>query len=140
MKIYGYKPHPREGHAAAVVDGVMYVFGGRNQHGKDFGDLAAFRFSTQRWTTFIPWGLSPSPRSLHSMTVSGKEILVFGGQPSSNPKENEELCCLYTLDTTKLMYTDSERSTHPTEDDSGDGEESEHIITMHTCILCTDFL
>jgi N-acetylneuraminic acid mutarotase len=43
----GYIPHPREGHAAAIVDDVMYVFGGRDVNGKDLGDLAAFRITSE---------------------------------------------------------------------------------------------
>jgi hypothetical protein len=43
----GYIPVPREGHAAALVDDVMYVFGGRGVDGKDLSDLAAFKISSQ---------------------------------------------------------------------------------------------
>jgi hypothetical protein len=42
----GYMPSPREGHAAALVDDVMYVFGGRGVDGKDMGDLVAFKLSS----------------------------------------------------------------------------------------------
>jgi hypothetical protein len=42
----GYTPSPREGHAAALVDDVMYVFGGRGVDGKDLGDLGAFKLSS----------------------------------------------------------------------------------------------
>jgi hypothetical protein len=42
----GFIPLPREGHAAALVDDVMYVFGGRGVDGKDLGDLAAFKISS----------------------------------------------------------------------------------------------
>lgn len=43
LSCIGYIPVPREGHAAAMVDDVIYVFGGRDVNGKDLGDLAAFR-------------------------------------------------------------------------------------------------
>ena len=42
----GYIPVPREGHAAALVDDVIYVFGGRGVDGKDLGDLAAFKITS----------------------------------------------------------------------------------------------
>jgi N-acetylneuraminic acid mutarotase len=45
LECIGYIPAPREGHAAALVDDVMYVFGGRGIDGKDLGDLTAFKFS-----------------------------------------------------------------------------------------------
>ena len=37
---------PREGHAATLVDDVVYVFGGRSVDGKDLEDLAAFKISS----------------------------------------------------------------------------------------------
>lgn len=46
LQCIGYIPQPREGHAAAVIDDVMYVFGGRGVDGKDLNDLAAFKISS----------------------------------------------------------------------------------------------
>src|SRR5262249_25128067 len=78
----GYIPTAREGHAAALVNDTMYVFGGRIQDGTDLGDLAAFRISTRRWYMFQNMGPSPSARSGHSMTTYGKHIIVLAGEPS----------------------------------------------------------
>lgn len=47
LQCIGYIPVPREGHSAALVDDVMYVFGGRDVGGKDLGDLAAFKFTSK---------------------------------------------------------------------------------------------
>jgi len=47
LSCIGYIPVPREGHAAAMVDDVVYVFGGRDVNGKDLGDLAAFRTTSK---------------------------------------------------------------------------------------------
>lgn len=46
LQCIGFIPSPREGHAAALVDDVVYVFGGRGVDGKDLGDLAAFKISS----------------------------------------------------------------------------------------------
>jgi Galactose oxidase, central domain len=100
----GYIPAPREGHSAAVVGDVMYVFGGRTEEGTDLGDLAAFRLSTRRWYTFQNMGPSPSPRSGHSMTAYGKQIIVLAGEPSSAPRDPGELSMVYILDTAKIRY------------------------------------
>lgn len=100
----GYIPAPREGHAAALVDDVMYVFGGRTEEGTDLGDLAAFRISSRRWYTFQNMGPSPSPRSGHSMTNVGKSIVVLGGEPSSASTTINDLGIMYVLDTTKIRY------------------------------------
>lgn len=40
----GFIPIPREGCASALVDDVLYVFGGRGPDGQDLGDLCAFKF------------------------------------------------------------------------------------------------
>ena len=54
----GFVPLPREGHAAALVDDVMYVFGGRGVDGKDLGDLAAFKISSElTLSSFSPYTL-----------------------------------------------------------------------------------
>lgn len=47
LQCIGYVPVAREGCAASLVDGVMYVFGGRDVNGKDLGDLAAFKISSK---------------------------------------------------------------------------------------------
>jgi len=101
----GFIPIAREGHAAALVDDVMYVFGGRTEEGKDLGDLAAYRLTTRRWYSFQNMGPSPSPRSGHTMTASGNKIIVLGGEPSSTPRvDPDELSMAYILDTGKIRY------------------------------------
>ncbi len=100
----GYIPVPREGHAASLVDDVMYIFGGRTEEGSDLGDLAAFRITSRRWYTFQNMGPSPSPRSGHSMTAVGKSVVVVGGEPSSATNQVNDLSLVYTLDTTKIRY------------------------------------
>lgn len=49
LQCIGYVPVAREGCAASLVDGVMYVFGGRDVNGKDLGDLAAFKISSEQF-------------------------------------------------------------------------------------------
>ncbi|KAJ5551104.1 hypothetical protein N7461_005802 [Penicillium sp. DV-2018c] len=100
----GFIPVPREGHAAALVNDVMYVFGGRTDEGVDLGDLSAFRISTRRWYSFQNMGPAPSPRSGHSMTAFGKQIIVLAGEPSSGPRDPNELSMSYILDTSKIRY------------------------------------
>jgi len=52
LSCIGYIPVPREGHAATLVDDVMYVFGGRGVDGKDLEDLAAFKIGSAFESTF----------------------------------------------------------------------------------------
>lgn len=110
----GFTPTPREGHAAALVNDVMYIFGGRSEEGIDLGDLIAFRISIRRWYSFHNMGPAPSPRSGHSMTTSGKQIVVLGGEPSSAPRDPQELALAYILDTAKIRYPNDHGPTSPT--------------------------
>ncbi|KAJ5703449.1 hypothetical protein N7493_011838 [Penicillium malachiteum] len=113
----GFIPTPREGHASALVGDVMYVFGGRTDEGVDLGDLSAFRISSRRWYSFQNMGPAPSPRSGHSMTAFGKQIIVMAGEPSSAPRDPNELSMAYILDTSKIRYPNDsgpvERSAAP---------------------------
>ncbi|KAJ5888439.1 hypothetical protein N7495_008480 [Penicillium taxi] len=106
----GFIPTPREGHASALVNDVMYVFGGRTDEGQDLGDLSAFRISTRRWYSFQNMGPAPSPRSGHSMTAFGKQIIVMAGEPSSAPRDAAELSMAYILDTSKIRYPNETQS------------------------------
>ncbi|CUS08813.1 unnamed protein product [Tuber aestivum] len=111
----GYIPSPREGHAAALVGDVMYIFGGRTSEGEDLGDLAAFRISSRRWYTFQNMGPSPSRRSGHSMTTCGQRIIVLGGEPSMPSRNQEELQYIYVLDTAKIRYPTDHQHGSPTD-------------------------
>lgn len=55
LSCIGYIPVPREGHAAAIVDDVIYIFGGRDVNGKDLGDLAAFRITSEHFALGALW-------------------------------------------------------------------------------------
>ncbi|KAI7519942.1 hypothetical protein KC319_g22215, partial [Hortaea werneckii] len=113
LECIGYIPSPREGHAASLVGDVMYIFGGRTESGDDLGDLAAFRISSRRWYTFQNMGPSPSPRSGHSMTTVGKNIVILAGEPSSAPRDPVELGLAYFLDTSKIRYPPDSASQTP---------------------------
>ena len=109
MDCIGDIPQAREYHAAAVVDGVMYIFGGRNEERQDLGDLVAFRIATRRWYRFENMGSSPSPRSGHQMCVHNEKIFVVGGRPTGvynwkGFESLEEWESIYTLDTSKIMF------------------------------------
>ncbi|TFK34116.1 hypothetical protein BDQ12DRAFT_669674 [Crucibulum laeve] len=98
LKCIGSVPSPREGHAAAIVDDVIYVFRGRGVDGKDLGDLAAFNISNQQWYTFPNMGTSPSARSGHAMASVGSEVFVLGGESFPSPK-SDDMSTTYVLDT-----------------------------------------
>ncbi|KAI0314774.1 hypothetical protein OF83DRAFT_1267104 [Amylostereum chailletii] len=99
----GYIPSPREGHAAALVDDVMYVFGGRGIDGKDLSDLTAFKISSQRWFMFQNMGPSPSGRSGHAMASFGARVFVLGGESYVGQMQDEP-AVIHVLDTKHIKY------------------------------------
>jgi len=68
-------PRARHHHFAGVVDGKLYVIGGRPGN---FGDNDVYDFATGEWTT----GLAPLPtlRSGGATAVVGGRILTIGGE------------------------------------------------------------
>ncbi|KAH7914794.1 hypothetical protein BJ138DRAFT_1143277 [Hygrophoropsis aurantiaca] len=109
LQCIGFIPSPREGHAAAVVDDVIYVFGGRGVDGKDLGDLAAFKMSNQRWYMFQNMGPAPSGRSGHAMASMGTRVFVLGGE-SFTPTKGDDHGIINVLDTKHIKYPDSSKA------------------------------
>lgn len=107
LKCSGFVPQPREGHSAALVGDVIYVFGGRDVDGNDLGDLSAFKISTARWFTFQNMGPGPSPRSGHALCSVGKRIYVVGGEGASTRGDEQHA---YILDTSKIRFPAETRS------------------------------
>ncbi|KAJ7900152.1 hypothetical protein B0H14DRAFT_3080524 [Mycena olivaceomarginata] len=103
LQCIGFIPSPREGHAAALVDDVIYVFGGRGVDGKDLNDLAAFKISNQRWYMFQNMGPSPSGRSGHAMASVGTKVYVLGGE-SFTPSKTDDSGLVHVLDTSVFRY------------------------------------
>ena len=56
LNCIGFIPSPREGHAAALVNDVIYIFGGRGVDGADLGDLAAFKISSEIFRNLFTFG------------------------------------------------------------------------------------
>ncbi|KIJ21929.1 hypothetical protein PAXINDRAFT_165264 [Paxillus involutus ATCC 200175] len=109
LQCIGFIPSPREGHAAAVVDDVIYIFGGRGVDGKDLGDLAAFKLSNQRWYMFQNMGPAPTARSGHAMASMGSRVLVLGGE-SFAPTRGDDHGIIHVLDTKHIKYPDSSKA------------------------------
>ena len=102
----GYIPAPRESHAAALVDDIMYVFGGRGVDGANMGQLAAFKISTQRWFMFQNMGREPSPRSGHGMVAVGSKVYVLGGVCEDNlDGSGKDSNVAHILETSTLYLT-----------------------------------
>ncbi|GFO44057.1 host cell factor [Plakobranchus ocellatus] len=81
--IVGVPPPPRESHSAASYtekDGRrprLFIYGGMS--GCRLGDLWMLDAETMAWVQPVVNGMPPLPRSLHSATVIGNRMFVFGG-------------------------------------------------------------
>ncbi|KAG9127384.1 Negative regulator of mitotic exit [Ceratobasidium sp. 392] len=108
----GFIPVPREGHAAALVGDVMYVFGGRGVDGKDLGDLGSFKIGNQRWYMFQNMGPQPSGRSGHAMATADGRMFVLGGESgdaSGGPaaQGKDDALMVHVLDTNLIKYPEN---------------------------------
>ncbi|KAG0703625.1 hypothetical protein DFH29DRAFT_998279 [Suillus ampliporus] len=103
LQCTGFIPSPQEGHATAVVDDVIYIFGGRGVDGKDLGDLAAFNISNQQWYLLQNMGPAPTGRSGHAMASLGTKVFVLGGE-SFTPAKGDDHGIIHVLDTKHIKY------------------------------------
>lgn len=75
---------PRNHHAAAVLDGKIYVFGGRDGSTFLLDDAEVYDPATDRWTTLAPL---PTGRSGIAAATVGDRIVVFGGEVFGREKK-----------------------------------------------------
>ena len=75
----GFIPSPREGHSAALVDDVVYVYGGRGVDGKDLGDLGAFKISSTypHATEILPSSAHQTGRRTDHLLMKSSAALRF---------------------------------------------------------------
>jgi leucine-zipper-like transcriptional regulator 1 len=77
----GAPPCERSLHAAAVLNGCLYVFGGYDGQTR-VNDFHCFSFAEKRFSQVLPAthsGPPPSPRDRHVAVVYGNSFYVFGG-------------------------------------------------------------
>lgn len=66
------------------------------------------------WIRYDPRGFGPSGRSLHTATVVGRKIYIFGGANSTgNRNDTSGFCDLYELDIDTLCWTECEIQNTP---------------------------
>ena len=77
----GIPPSARSLHAGAILNGVMYVFGGYDGVSR-VNTFHAFSFAEKRWSPVLPSANSstpPSPRDRHVAFAFGNSFYVHGG-------------------------------------------------------------
>jgi hypothetical protein len=76
----GTPPSARSLHAAAVLNGILYVWGGYN--GDRLNTFHAYSFAEKRWSPVLPstsLNHGPSPRDRHVAFAFGNSFYVHGG-------------------------------------------------------------
>ncbi|KAK2569848.1 Acyl-CoA-binding domain-containing protein 4 [Acropora cervicornis] len=107
--VSGQIPAPRQGHAAAVVDKKVYIFGGSSgggyggQHSDTtsdpvyLNDLFLLQVGLQvTWERLQQLGDIPCPRDGHTLSAVGSVLYLFGG--TNYPESEECLEGLYAYD------------------------------------------
>lgn len=90
---YGQSPPPRESHSGvAYTDrntgkSSLIIYGGMS--GSRLGDLWILDMDTMSWSRPEVSGPSPLPRSLHTATVIGHHMYVYGGWVPLVPDESK---------------------------------------------------
>ncbi|XP_055371993.1 host cell factor 2 isoform X2 [Condylostylus longicornis] len=116
---FGENPTPRESHTSVAYTckktgkSSLVIYGGMS--GCRLGDLWMLDTDTMMWTRPVTLGPTPLPRSLHSATLIGNKMYIFGGWvplipcESENPINEREWKCTNTLgvlDLEKLQWRD----------------------------------
>ncbi|CAK1542438.1 unnamed protein product [Leptosia nina] len=90
---YGQSPPPRESHSGvAYTDKItgkssLIIYGGMS--GSRLGDLWVLDVDSMSWSRPELHGISPLPRSLHTATVIGHHMYVYGGWVPLVPDESK---------------------------------------------------
>lgn len=90
---YGQSPPPRESHSGvAYVDKTtgkssLIIYGGMS--GSRLGDLWVLDVDTMSWSRPEVGGPAPLPRSLHTATVIGHHMYIYGGWVPFVPDESK---------------------------------------------------
>ena len=84
----GKGPSRRYGHCACVVEGSMYIFGGRDEVRSFPTEIYRFEFETRAWKR-IELSLSPPGREFAACWVFDGKVFMLGGQSRSGQSCND---------------------------------------------------
>eukprot|EP01125_Pyxidicula_operculata_P011586 TRINITY_DN3797_c0_g1_i1.p1 TRINITY_DN3797_c0_g1~~TRINITY_DN3797_c0_g1_i1.p1 ORF type:complete len:385 (-),score=114.65 TRINITY_DN3797_c0_g1_i1:533-1687(-) len=121
----GNPPEKRCGHTASVIDGKLFVFGGRvkvklgdslfaSSSVEYRNDLHCYDPATNEWLRYEPRGIAPAGRAMHTATVVGRKIYIFGGANSTGTRDDSSgFCDLFELDVDTMTWTECETKSTP---------------------------
>jgi N-acetylneuraminic acid mutarotase len=103
-------PTRRGAHATAVVNGVLWLFGGDNGHGTYFNDMYRMDLCEMTSEKIRSKGTKPSKRGWHSMVSCRSKLYVFGGTDGSTTHND-----LHVFDTISLTWSCPHTTGEPAE-------------------------
>jgi len=119
----GTLPNSRCGHSSCVLDGKLWIFGGRTEIPGTFLSRGTFKYindlycydpAINEWLKFEPRGIIPSGRAMHTATVIGRKMLIFGGAHSSGTlHDTSGYCDLYELDFDSMTWHELQYNSTP---------------------------
>jgi len=100
----GTLPAGRSGHAAAVYQDNMYIFGG-NTLSETFNDLYRLNLLSFCWECIqVAHNFQPSPRIGHSMVALDGKLIIYGGRDIHKRKMQRGLAVFYLHNLTWKNY------------------------------------
>jgi hypothetical protein len=97
----GSAPTPRYYHAATVVSGELWIFGGLDAAGHVLGDIWTYHPRTNAWEQRTSSGAAPEPRWGHTATAIGDKIYLYGGWNATSLADDY----MYILDALTRTWT-----------------------------------
>jgi N-acetylneuraminic acid mutarotase len=120
-KILGDAPHARDHFHAAIINGKIFVAGGRRSStstGQTFAltvpEVDVYSFATSSWSTLPAGSNIPTPRAGSGTVALGNELLVIGGE-SSQPTAHKETEALNVTTNTWRRLVDLKQGRHGTQ-------------------------
>ncbi|XP_074713784.1 LOW QUALITY PROTEIN: multiple epidermal growth factor-like domains protein 8 [Strix uralensis] len=129
----GTRPPGLAGHAAALVDDWLYIFGGRTAEDVFSSQLFRFHLETWGWERVVPWGGKPPAAAGHSMVFHppSRTLLIYGGHRPSTARFSMR------VNATDLFHVDLR---HWTTLRARDGARGPRERAFHTATVVGDYM
>ena len=76
---FGSIPTPRSGHASAIINDTVWIFGGNTQHFHPLGDMFELRMHSLMWSKIQTAQFHPKARAYCTLTATADDKLVLHG-------------------------------------------------------------
>jgi N-acetylneuraminic acid mutarotase len=96
-------PCARSGHSASILNGTMFVFGGKNQELEKLNDLWSFNIPDQVWKQIVyrEHSYVPLSRSGHVTEMYRNQLVLFGGIHEVTRELND--LCVFSFKTNEWI-------------------------------------